>query len=70
MPGVAYSPDAPQVNGMSFVLAHLARGQLPAPQVDKNVIEDVKQNNDPLKALDATDPNAEKTEVPEANPQP
>lgn len=70
MPGVAYSPDAPQVNGMSFVLAHLARGPLPEPQIDKNVIEDVRQNNDPAKAIDATDPNAEKTDEPEANPQP
>jgi hypothetical protein len=69
MPGVTYSPDAPQVTGMSFVLAHLARGPLPAPQVDKNVVEDVR-GTDPLKALDATDPNAEKTEEGEASPQP
>lgn len=69
MPGVAYSPDAPQVNGMSFVLAHLARGPLPPPEVDKNVIEDVKfVGVDPLKAIDATDPNAEKTEEPDVNP--
>lgn len=61
--GVAYSPDAPQVNAMSFVLAHLARGPLPGPEVDQNVIEDVKQvGPDPLNAIDATDPNAEKKE--------
>jgi hypothetical protein len=58
-PGVAYAPDAPQVNGISFVLAHLARGPLPPVEIDKNVIEDVRQiNPDPLKAIDATDPNA------------
>lgn len=61
MSGVAYSPDAPQVNGMSFVLAHLARGPLPPPEVDKNVIEDIKQvGNDPANAKDVTDPNAMK----------
>lgn len=71
MPGVAYLPDAPQVNGMSFILAHLARGPLPEPEIDKNVIEDVKQlNADPLKALDPTDPDAEQPEEPEASPQP
>lgn len=69
MPGVAYSPDAPQVNGMSFVLAHLARGPLPVAEIDKNVIEDVKQlGNDPLNAIDATDPNAAKPEEAEDNP--
>jgi hypothetical protein len=71
MPGVAYSPDAPQVNGMSFVLAHLARGPLPEPQFDKNVIVDVMQvNADPANAIDATGPNAKPPEEPEANPQP
>jgi hypothetical protein len=69
--GVTYAPDAPQVNGMSFVLAHLARGSLPAPEVDRNVIEDVKQvTADPLNAIDATDPNKKKPEEPEADPQP
>jgi len=58
--GVAYLPDAPQVNGISFVLAHLKRGPLPEPERDQNVLQDVKANAEPLKALDATDPNANK----------
>jgi hypothetical protein len=69
MPGIAYSPDASQVNGMAFVLAQLTRGTLPAPEVDKNVIEDVKQvGNDPLKAIDATDPRAEPSEGAAGSP--
>lgn len=75
VPGVAYLPDAPQVNGTSFVLAHLARGPLPAPEADRNVIEDAKQVTiDPLNAIDASEPNAEQpAEQPdekEADPQP
>jgi hypothetical protein len=56
---------------MSFVLAHLARGPLPPAEIDRNVIEDVKLiGGDPLKAIDATDPNAAKPEEAETNPQP
>lgn len=42
IPGITYNPTSAQVSGISFVVAHLKRGQLPAPVRDANVLQDVK----------------------------
>jgi len=40
LPGMQIRPEAPQNNTYTLVLAHLARGSLPAPTPDKNLAED------------------------------
>jgi hypothetical protein len=40
VPGMRIRPEAPQNNTYTLVLAHLARGALPAVQPDKNLAED------------------------------
>jgi hypothetical protein len=43
--GIRYTPDAPQVNGVSFVLAHLKKGALPPAEKDQNLLLDVNKPN-------------------------
>jgi hypothetical protein len=62
--GITYAPDAPQVNGLTFVLAHLSLGRLPTVERDKNVLQDVE-----LKNQYAT-PDDEKSPEDETSPMP
>jgi hypothetical protein len=41
--GVRYSPNAAQVNGISFVIAHLRRGKWSEAERDANVLQDVSK---------------------------
>jgi len=43
LPGMKIQPEAAQNNTFTLVLAHLARGSLPAPRSDGNVAEDFYQ---------------------------
>jgi hypothetical protein len=53
LPGMRIRPEAPQNNTYTLVLAHLARGALPAVRPDKNVAEDYL---DPIKYSSELDP--------------
>ena len=70
MPGMRIRPEAPQNNTFTLVLAHLARGRLPAVRPDKNLAEDyIDQSKysfepDPAMPMEGTDPD------PEPSPQP
>ena len=41
------TPEAPQISAYTLVIAHVVRGGLPAPESDKNIAEDYKNNLDP-----------------------
>jgi hypothetical protein len=70
LPGMRIRPEAPQNNSYTLVVAHLARGTLPAVRPDKNVAEDYlgpgiyQPDAEPVTPLD--NPDAE----PSPSPQP
>lgn len=61
LPGMRIRPDAPQNNTYTLVLAHLARGVLPAVRPDKNVAEDhldaskYSRETDPVTPMEGTE---------------
>jgi len=58
LPGMRISPEAPQNNTYTLVLAHLIRGALPPAKPDKNVAEDYLDPKYQIEEEAATTPDA------------
>jgi hypothetical protein len=68
LPGLEVSPVAPQTSSYTLVVAHLTRGQLPAPESDNNIADDYKNGIDPDEPdpLQQTPPTGDMPDSPEA----